>query len=89
MPLPTDAAGMPAVIVHRKTVDLVSKILSDKGTVTIGLSEAKISLTTEDGTIIVSKLVDGSYPDYRRVLPSGTRRLRLHVLNRTASIKKI
>lgn len=71
MPLPTDAAGMPAVIVHRKTVDLVSKILSDKGTVTIGLSEAKISLTTEDGTIIVSKLVDGSYPDYRRVLPSG------------------
>ncbi|MBX4941138.1 DNA polymerase III subunit beta [Rhizobium binae] len=51
------------VIVPRKTVGLVPK-----GTVTVSVGEAKIQITAGD-FVITSKLIDGTFPDYERVIP--------------------
>jgi DNA polymerase-3 subunit beta len=71
MPLPDGAAGMPGIIVPRKTVLELHKLLETaEGLVDIGLSDAKIRFVL-DGIIIVSKLIDGSFPDYTRVIPQN------------------
>ena len=70
MPLPDQAAGLPAVIIPRKASTLFAK-LSGKGDVTLSVSSTRIRLTLENGTTLTSKLIDGTYPDYRRVLPVG------------------
>ncbi|TIN83125.1 DNA polymerase III subunit beta [Mesorhizobium sp.] len=53
------------VIVPRKAVSLVPK-----GTVSVSLSNAKIRITSGE-TVVTSKLIDGSFPDYERVIPKG------------------
>lgn len=68
--LPEGAAGMPGIIVPRQTVDLIGKILGDKGKATIGLSDSKLRVECGD-VVLVSKLIDGSFPDYVRVIPTG------------------
>lgn len=72
--LPDGAAGMPGIIVPRKTVDLLAKVLPDKGDVSVSLSAAKIMVSAEDGegsVTLTSKLIDGTFPDYRRVVPQN------------------
>lgn len=73
-PMPEGGAGMPGVIIPRKTVEVVSRMLPEKGEVRIDLSDSKIRFTMEDdaGVVtLVSKLIDGTFPDYRRVVPAG------------------
>ncbi|WP_292602062.1 DNA polymerase III subunit beta [Mesorhizobium sp.] len=74
-PLPDGAAGMPAIIIPRRTVGLIRQLIGDKGAVKggavkISLSDLKIRVETSQGTLL-SKLIDGSYPDYQRVIPAG------------------
>ncbi|RWE63144.1 MAG: DNA polymerase III subunit beta [Mesorhizobium sp.] len=69
-PLPEGAAGMPAIIIPRRTVGLIRQLVGDKGKVKVSLSDVKIRVETEQGTLL-SKLIDGSYPDYQRVIPAG------------------
>jgi DNA polymerase-3 subunit beta len=59
---------LPAVIVPRKTVDQILKVLPEKGEVKLGLSASRVSLELES-VALVSKLIDGTYPDYQRVVP--------------------
>ncbi|MBZ9852839.1 DNA polymerase III subunit beta [Mesorhizobium sp. CA13] len=67
---PQGAAGMPAIIIPRHTVDLIGKILEDKRPVKVEVSDTRIRLTS--GSVsLVSKLIDGTFPDYRRVIPTG------------------
>ena len=68
-PLPEGAAGMPGVIIPRKTVAEVRKLLDEaSGDVAVGLSDTRIQFTV--GTItLTSKLIDGTFPDYERVIP--------------------
>lgn len=70
-PLPKGAESMAGVIVPRKTVGEIRKLLDDTSTdnITIALSENKIRFTMEDVTL-TSKLIDGTYPDYERVIPT-------------------
>ncbi len=71
MPLPQGAAGIPGVIVPRKTVNELRKLLdASSASVQIGLSETKIRFGFED-VILVSKLIDGAFPEYERVIPQG------------------
>jgi DNA polymerase-3 subunit beta len=73
-PLPAEADGMPSIIVPKKTVELIERMLPEKGSVRLDLSEAKIRLSFDDGegsVTLVSKLIDGTFPDYRRVVPAG------------------
>jgi DNA polymerase-3 subunit beta len=70
-PLPDGAAGMPGVIVPRKTVAELRKLIEETThPVTVSLSETKIRFAF-DGTILTSKLIDGTFPDYERVIPAG------------------
>ncbi|MGB3415739.1 MAG: DNA polymerase III subunit beta [Mesorhizobium sp.] len=68
---PEGAAELPPVIVPRKTTEVVTKILPAKGDVAIEVSQTRISFALDDGTTLISKLIDGTYPDYRRVVPQG------------------
>jgi DNA polymerase-3 subunit beta len=71
LPVPAGAAGMPGVIVPRKTVTEVQRLIEDSGAeVGIELSSAKIRFSIGD-VVLTSKLIDGTFPDYARVIPSG------------------
>lgn len=70
-PLPDGASGIPGVIVPRKTVFEIHKLVEDnESIVEIGLSPAKIRFETGP-IVLTSKLIDGTFPDYERVIPSG------------------
>jgi DNA polymerase-3 subunit beta len=71
IPRPDGATGMPGVIVPRKTVHELHRLLEDTSLVIkIGVSPSKIRF--EIGPItLVSKLIDGTFPDYGRVIPQG------------------
>ena len=73
--LPSGAAGMPGVIIPRKTIGEIKKLTEDGVThVEIALSESKIRFTC-GSAVLVSKLIDGTFPDYERVIPSGNDKL--------------
>jgi DNA polymerase-3 subunit beta len=67
--LPDGAAGMPGVIVPRKTVGEVQRLIENSDAeIAIELSQGKIRFTIGD-VILTSKLIDGTFPDYARVIP--------------------
>jgi DNA polymerase-3 subunit beta len=67
--LPKGAAGMPGIIVPRKTVGEVQRLMEDsEAEVAIELSPGKIRFTIGEA-ILTSKLIDGTFPDYARVIP--------------------
>jgi DNA polymerase-3 subunit beta len=71
VPLPEGAEGIPGVIVPRKAVQEIRKILDEvDDTVGVELSESKIRFFLAGG-VLTSKLIDGTFPDYDRVIPSG------------------
>jgi DNA polymerase-3 subunit beta len=71
IPAPTGSEGMPGVIVPRKAVAEIVKLVEDGSeNVTVELSSAKVRLTF-DGVVLTSKLIDGTFPDYQRVIPTG------------------
>ncbi|MER9870262.1 DNA polymerase III subunit beta [Mesorhizobium sp. M0136] len=70
MPVPEGAAGMPGIIIPRRTVGLIRQLLGDKGAVKVSLSDTKIRVETGKAALL-SKLIDGSFPDYVRVIPTG------------------
>ena len=69
--LPEGAAELPGVIVPRKTVAEVRKLI-DEGDepVSVALSETRIRFDI-GAAQLTSKLIDGSFPDYERVIPRG------------------
>ncbi len=74
LPLPEGAAGMPGIIVPRKTVGEVQRLIEDsQAEVTVELSQGKIRFTLGD-VVLTSKLIDGTFPDYGRVIPVGNDR---------------
>jgi DNA polymerase III subunit beta len=76
---PEGAAGMPDVIVPRKAVGELRKLLDETldSNVLIDLSASKIRFTFggEGGVVLTSKLIDGTFPDYSRVIPTGNDKL--------------
>jgi len=73
-PLPDGAAGMPGVIVPRKTVNEVRQLLEvDDAHIAVSVSETKLRFATPEITL-TSKVIDGTFPDYTRVIPSGNSR---------------
>jgi DNA polymerase-3 subunit beta len=71
MPLPDAAKDMPGVIVPRKTVNELRRLVEGvDDPVEIGLSDTKIRFAFGP-TELTSKLIDGTFPDYERVIPAG------------------
>jgi len=71
MPLPAGAETMPGVIIPRKTVAELRKLLDEAAdTIEVSLSENKIRFAF-DHIVLTSKLVDGTFPNYEQVIPTG------------------
>ena len=71
IPAPEGSADMPGIIVPRKAVAEIQKLIEDPAAeVAIELSTTKIRLTFGD-VVLTTKLIDGTFPDYARVIPAG------------------
>ncbi len=71
MVMPEGAAGMPGIIVPRKTVIELRKLVDEsEEEIQVSLSETKIRFATGEAAL-TSKLIDGTFPDYDRVIPSN------------------
>ena len=70
-PLPEGAGSMPGVIIPRKTVNELRKLLDEvTGNVEVALSDTRIQFHA-DAVLLTSKLIDGTFPEYERVIPRG------------------
>jgi len=75
LPKPDGADGMPDVIVPRKCVAELRKLLEEvEGTVEVSLSPTKIRFGL-GSAVLTSKLIDGTFPDYNRVIPTANDKL--------------
>lgn len=73
-PLPEGAETMPGVIVPRKTVGELRKLLDDdEAQIAVSVSETKVRFATPEITL-TSKVIDGTFPDYSRVIPQSNAR---------------
>jgi DNA polymerase-3 subunit beta len=71
MEAPAGSEGMPGVIIPRKTVSELQKLLDVPDVaVATELSDTKVRFTI-GGVVLTSKLIDGTFPDYQRVIPTG------------------
>jgi len=89
-PLPEGADGMPGVIVPRKTVGELRKLLDDdEATIAVSVSETKIRFATPAITL-TSKVIDGTFPDYTRVIPQGnTRKLEVDAAEFAKAVDRV
>ncbi|MEO1460152.1 MAG: DNA polymerase III subunit beta, partial [Pseudomonadota bacterium] len=94
-PLPSGAAESAGVIVPRKTVGELRKLLDDdEADVAVSVSETKIRFAV-GALVLTSKVIDGAFPDYTRVIPTGnTKRLEVdasefaHAVDRVATVSQ-
>jgi DNA polymerase-3 subunit beta len=62
---------MPGVIIPRKAVAEIRKLAEEAAApITIELSDNKIRFSF-DHIVMTSKLIDGTFPDYQKVIPQG------------------
>ncbi len=75
VPRPDGADSMPGVIVPRKCVAELRKLLDEvDGSIGVSLSNSKIRFDLGQA-ILTSKLIDGTFPDYSRVIPTANDKL--------------
>lgn len=89
-PLPEGAEDAPAVIVPRKTVGELRKLLDDdEAEIAVSVSPTKIRFATE-GLSLTSKVIDGTFPDYSRVIPQANdRRLEVDAAEFAAAVDRV
>ncbi|MEC7669902.1 MAG: DNA polymerase III subunit beta, partial [Pseudomonadota bacterium] len=88
--VPAGAEDMPGVIVPRKTVGELRKLLDDDDMdIAVSVSETKVRFATPDITL-TSKVIDGTFPDYTRVIPtSNTRRLEVDAADFAKAVDRV
>ncbi|MFT5703439.1 MAG: DNA polymerase-3 subunit beta [Rickettsiales bacterium] len=69
--LTSEVAG---VIVPKKTISEIRKIIEGDKEVQVSFSKAKIRISS-GSSVIISKLIDGEFPEYDRVIPKGNDQL--------------
>jgi len=89
-PLPDGAEGMAGVIVPRKTVNELRKLLeNDETSIAVSVSETKVRFATPEITL-TSKVIDGTFPDYTRVIPQGnTRKLEVDAAEFAQAVDRV
>ena len=60
------------IIVPSKAVTELGRLLKEDGEVKLSVGENQIAFQV-DGTLLVSKLIEGNYPNYRQVIPAETK----------------
>ncbi|WP_373355007.1 DNA polymerase III subunit beta [Pseudoroseicyclus sp. CXY001] len=88
--LPPGAEDMPGVIVPRKTVGELRKLLEDdEAEIAVSVSETKVRFATPDITL-TSKVIDGTFPDYSRVIPqNNTKRLEVDAAEFARAVDRV
>ena len=88
--LPEGAEGLPGVIVPRKTVNELRKLLDDdEAKIAVSVSETKIRFATPE-VALTSKVIDGTFPDYARVIPTGnTKRLEVDAAEFAQAVDRV
>ncbi len=72
---PDGAEGMPDIIIPKKCVGELRKLLDEvEGTAEVSLSATKVRFGL-GSAVLTSKLIDGTFPDYNRVIPTGNDKL--------------
>ncbi|NNC48467.1 MAG: DNA polymerase III subunit beta [Sphingomonas sp.] len=72
---PEGSDGMPDIIVPKKCVGELRKLLDEvEGTVEVSLSDTKVRFGL-GAAVLTSKLIDGTFPDYNRVIPTANDKL--------------
>jgi DNA polymerase-3 subunit beta len=67
-----DGAGSVNAIVPARAMNELNRILADEdGEVSVQFSENQVQFMTPQGISVVSRLIEGQYPNYERVVPSG------------------
>ena len=89
-PAPDGAESIPGVIVPRKTVGELRRLLEDdEAVIQVSVSETKIRFANPELTL-TSKVIDGAFPDYTRVIPVGnTRRLEVDASDFAAAVDRV
>lgn len=89
-PLPEGAAGMAGVIVPRKTVGELRKLLDDDDAkIAVSVSETKVRFATPS-IQLTSKVIDGTFPDYTRVIPlSNSRKLEVDAAEFAKAVDRV
>ncbi|ATJ91481.1 DNA polymerase III subunit beta [Acetobacter senegalensis] len=73
--LPEGAAEMPGVIIPRKTVAELRKLIDEAPEeIEVALSETRVQFTA-GSIMLTSKLIDGTFPEYDRVIPRNNNRI--------------
>ena len=87
--LPEGADGMADVIVPRKTVGELRKLLDDDMKIAVSVSETKIRFATPDITL-TSKVIDGTFPDYTKVIPKeNTRKMEVDAAEFARAVDRV
>jgi DNA polymerase-3 subunit beta len=88
--VPAGAGEMPGVIVPRKTVGELRKLLEDDDmSIAVSVSETKVRFATSDITL-TSKVIDGTFPDYTRVIPqNNTRKLEVDAAEFAKAVDRV
>jgi DNA polymerase-3 subunit beta len=88
--LPAGAEDVPGVIVPRKTVGELRKLLDDDDAqIAVSVSETKIRFATPEVTL-TSKVIDGTFPDYARVIPlTNTKRLEVDAAEFAKAVDRV
>jgi DNA polymerase-3 subunit beta len=89
-PLPEGAENMPGVIVPRKTVNELRTLLDDDDAeIAVSVSETKVRFATAE-IMLTSKVIDGTFPDYSRVIPNGnSRRLEVDAVEFAKAVDRV
>ena len=75
IPRPDSTEGIPDMLVPHKCVAELYRLLEEvEGTVEISLSLTKVRFGL-GSAILTSKLIDGTFPDYNRVIPTANDKL--------------
>jgi DNA polymerase-3 subunit beta len=71
---PEGSRDMPGIIIPRKTTEILARLAEGAGDADIGVSLSPTKIVFEaGGDVLASKLIDGTFPDYARIIPAGHR----------------
>jgi len=84
------SAEIPGVIIPKKTINELTKLLAESSDeVEIDISANKVIFYINN-LILISKLIDGSFPDYKKVIPSNNEHnLEINRINLLSAVDRV
>jgi DNA polymerase-3 subunit beta len=73
LPVTQGQGGMQAIVPVRALNEVLRSLTDEAGDVEVRLSSKQARFTTPRGVSVVTRLIEGQYPNYRRVIPSEGR----------------